>query len=73
MPHKINIQDKTSDEFTRGQDTYKCGEAKTLYWFENGKHFMARGGIVSLRLGVTLWRFAIQDFDPCSMQDILTA
>ncbi len=68
---EINIQDKTGDEFTRGQDTYnkmKCGEAKTLYWFESGKHFMARGEI----LPNTLRRFVIQDFDPCSMQDIVT-
>ncbi len=76
MPPKINIQDKTSDEFTRGLDTYnnmKCGEAKTLYWFENGKHFMARGEIVPLTVANTLWRFVIQDFDSCSMQDTLTA
>ncbi len=76
ITEKINIQDKTSDEFTRGQDTYnkmKCGEAKTLYWFENGKHFLARGEIGRTNRGKPLWRFVIQEFDPCSMLDILTA
>lgn len=69
---KINIQDKTSDEFTYGQDTYKkmkCGEAKTLYWFENGMHFMATGEIVPLRFGQMVCRFVVQEFDPFSLQD----
>ena len=69
--HKINIQDKTSDEFTRGQDAYnamECDEAKTLYWFNRGIHFMMRAEMVKGLL-VEVWRFFVQDFDPLSLQD----
>ena len=71
---KIYIQDKTSDEFSRGKDTYnnmKCGKTKTLYWFENGMHFMARAEVIPLWFGNMVWRFVVQDFDPCSAQDVI--
>ena len=51
---KINIQNKTGSEFTRGQDTYdkmNSGKAKTFYWFNYGKHFMARAEITRCRSG----------------------
>ena len=68
---QINIQDKTGDEFSRGRDTYNkmtSGKAKTLYWFENGVHIMARGEIISVN-GTRVYRFLFQDFDPCSVED----
>jgi len=71
-PKKINIQDKTIAEFTRGQDTYnalKSGEAKTLYWFDRGVHYMARAEIVILFSGVVIWRFIVQNFDPLAVRD----
>ncbi len=77
-PPAINIQDKTSVEFTRGKDTYCTmglqhnNQAKTdLFWFENEMHFMARGEMVPLWSGKALWRFVFQAFDPYC--DILTA
>jgi len=66
-PAKVNIQDKTSGEFTHGADTHnslKSGEAKTLYWLDRGVHFMARAEIVNCFGGVTIWRFVVQNFDP---------
>lgn len=41
----VNIQDKTFNEFSRGQDTYdtmkKSAElTESLYWFDGGRHFM---------------------------------
>jgi len=56
----INIQDKTIAEFTLGQDTYnamKSGEAKTLYWFDRGVHYMTRAEIVEFCFffGVVIW------------------
>ena len=66
----INIQDNTGKEFTQGEnayDTMKCGEAKTLYWFDRKMHFMARADI--LPLSNEVWRFLIQTFDPLLIQD----
>lgn len=68
---KINIQDKTDDEFTLGQDAYnsmKCGEAKPLYWFNRGIHFMIRAEIVN-GFQIEVWRFVVQTFDPLALQD----
>ena len=68
---KINIQDKTNDEFTRGQDAYnsmKCGEAKTLYWSNRDIHFIMRAEIVN-GFRMETWRFVVQDFDPLASQD----
>ena len=69
---KINIQDKTNDEFTRGQDAYnsmECGEtAKTLYWFNRDIHFMMRAEIVN-GFQIEVWRFVVQTFDPLALQD----
>lgn len=69
---EINIEEKTSSEFTQGQDTYsamKSGEAKTIYWSNYGQHYMAKAEIVITSLGVVIWRFVIQDFDPCKVED----
>lgn len=69
---KINIEEKTSSEFTQGQDTYsamKSGEAKTIYWSDYGQHYVAKAEIVITSLGVVIWRFVIQDFDPCKVED----
>jgi len=69
---KINIQDKTSSEFTCGQDTYdkmNSGKAKTFYWFNYGKHFMARAEITRCRSGQLTFRFVVQDFDPLAVCD----
>jgi len=45
---KINIQDKTGSEFTKGEDTFdkmQDGEMKTIYWLTKGTHHMACGDI----------------------------
>ena len=68
----INIEDKTSNEFTGGKDTYKkmnSSETKTLYWFDKGTHFMARGEIVTQYFIIYIWRFIIQEFDPLTEED----
>lgn len=67
---KINIQDNTGNEFTQGENAYnvmKSGEAKTLYWFDHGKHFMARAE--TLLWPNLTWRFVIQNFDPLAIRD----
>ena len=69
---KINIQDKTSSEFTSGQDTYdkmNSGTAKTLYWFNNGEHFMARAEITGYLSRPVTFRFVVQDYDPLAVSD----
>ena len=69
---KINIQDKTSSEFTSGQDTYdkmNSGKAKTLYWFNNGEHFMARAEITRYLSRPVTFRFVVQDYDPLAVSD----
>ena len=75
---KINIQDKTSGEFSRGKDTLKkmkSGKTKTLFRQDNEVHFMARADIFrkdSSLLWPVVWRFVIQDFDPCSSESFIT-
>ena len=69
---KINIQDKTSSEFTSGQDTYdkmNSGKAKTLYWFNNGEHFIARAEITRYLSRPVTFRFVVQDYDPLAVSD----
>ena len=69
---KINIQDKTGSEFTRGQDTYdkmNSGKAKTCYWFNHGKHLMARAEITRCRSWQLTFLFVVQDFDPRAVCD----
>ena len=64
---KINIRDKTSSEFTRGQDTYeKMQDAvkKTTYWLANDTHHMACGEIFHSVPYYVLWRFLVQEYDP---------
>ena len=70
LTHMINIQDNTGNEFTQGENAYnamKSGEAKTLYWFDRGMHFLARAETL-LRWPLT-WRLVIQNFDPLAVQD----
>ena len=58
----INIQDNTGNEFTQGENAYnamKSGEAKTLYWFDRGMHFMASAEI-RWPWPKLIWRFLIQ-------------
>ena len=67
---KVNIEEKTSSEFTQGQGTYsrmKSDEAKTIYWFDCGRHYMARAEI-SQEFYIFIWRFVIQDFDPYKVE-----
>ena len=69
---KIDIKDKTVNEFTHGIDTYKkmtSRKTKTLYWFESGMHFMARGEILRDSVNNVAWRFVIQTFNPLAMED----
>ena len=69
---KINIQDKTGSEFTRGQDTYdkmNSGKAKTCYWFNHGKHLMARAEITRCRHWQLTFLFVVQDFNPRAVCD----
>ena len=72
----INIQDNTGNEFTQGENAYnamKSGEAKTLYWFDRGTHFMARAETLSALSwpwpAKDTWRFVIESFDPLAIQD----
>lgn len=68
---KVNIEEKTSSEFTQGQGTYntmKSDEAKTIYWFDCGRHYMAKAEI-SQEFCNFIWRFVIQDFDPYKVED----
>lgn len=72
VPIKVNIQDMTCSESTKGQSTYskmEKGERTTrTYWVTNDVHHMASGDgdYVFVPLGMTpfLWRFVVQDFDP---------
>lgn len=71
---KVNIQDKTKGEFTRGQDTWDKmydGETKTIYWMTNDTHYMANVDLCYVNpfaaaglMMIPSWRFAVQDFDP---------
>jgi len=68
----INIQDNTGNEFTQGETAYnamKSDEAKTLYWFDRGMHFMARAETLLWPWPNNIWRFVIQNFDPLAIQD----
>ena len=76
---RINIQDKTFCEFSRGQDTYdtmmKSAElTESLFWFDVGRHFMTRGEIVwggRILTGGTIWRFVVQEFDPLAEEEFI--
>ena len=76
----VNIQDKTSSEFTKGQDTYdkmKNEETKSIYWKTKGVHYMARAEMYTTTIPGAMpaftydWCFVFQDFDP--FRDIVTA
>ena len=64
---KINIQDKTDSEFTKGQDTFdkmQDGEKMTIYWSTNDTHYMACGEIFFEPFhGLCLWQFIVNDYD----------
>ena len=76
---RVNIQDKSFCEFSRGQDTYdtmmKSAElTESLYWFDGGRHFMTRGEIVwggRIMSGGTIWRFVVQEFDPLAEEEFI--
>ena len=76
---RVNIQDKTFCEFSRGQDTYdtmmKSAElTDSLFWFDGGRHFMTRGEIVwggRIMTGGTTWRFVVQEFDPLAEEEFI--
>ena len=73
---EVNIEEKTSSEFTQGQGTYStmksdeaaCTDHKTIYWFDRGRHYMAKAEISQVSCNV-IWRFVIQDFDPYKVED----
>ena len=74
--HRVNIQDKTTSELTKGQDTYeklKDNKSKTIYWKTNETQYMAcadsflkpvPGPRAGTRSYFPQWRFVFQDFDP---------
>ena len=68
---KINIQDKSAAEFTRGQDTYdtmQYGDVQPLYFAKGDVHFMVKAEIVKHCYScITTWRFAVQSFDPSTI------
>ena len=67
---KINVQDKTHDEFTSGEDTYnlmKYGEVQPFYFSNEDTYFMVKAEIVKSWCYVT-WRFLVQQFDPLNME-----
>ena len=76
---RVNIQDKTVCEFSRGQDTYdtmmKSAElTESLYWFDGGRHFITKGEIVwggRIITGGTIWRFVVQEFDPLAAEEFV--
>ena len=67
---KISMQDKTDAEFLRGLNAYneRSGETVTLYFSENGKHYIAKAEIFVCWPDRT-FRFIIQDFDPEAVGD----
>ena len=70
--NEINIEEKTRGEFTKGHETYrlmKSGEAKTIYWFDRERHYMAKAEVVITPFNIVIWRFVIQDFDPYEVED----
>ena len=74
---KVNIQDKTDIEFTRGKDTsdkMKDGKTKTIYWVTKGTHYLGSAEYTYFKAGgegnPQLWRFVVQDFDP--FHDVIT-
>ena len=67
---KINIQDKSDAEFSRGLDAYneRSEEAVTLYFSEDGKYYIVKAEIF-VCWPDRIWRFIIQDFDPEAVGD----
>lgn len=70
---KINIQDKTHDEFTYGEDTYnlmKYGEVQPFYFSKENTCFMVKAEIVQCWYSnIVTWRFIAQQFDPLEMEE----
>ena len=70
MYSKINMQDKTDEEFQRGLNAYneRSEDMVTLYFSENGKYYIAKAEIFVCWPNRT-FRFIIQDFDPEAVGD----
>ncbi|XP_068677007.1 uncharacterized protein [Montipora foliosa] len=70
---KINVQDKTHDEFTFGEDTYnlmKYGEVQPFYFSKENTYFMVKAEIVQCWYSDNVsWRFIAQQFDPLEMEE----
>lgn len=68
---KINIRNKSADEFTAGQDTHdtmQYGYIPPLYISKGDVHFMVKAEIVhSWFSPFVTWRFAVQSFDPLAI------
>ena len=85
---KVNIQDKTDSEFTKGWDTYNkmsSGGQKQIYWEQDEEHYIAvaQHDVNFRRTGFRIagraqtrpyftWRFMVQSFDPVDSEDIGT-
>ena len=69
---KINVQDKTHDEFTYGEDTYnfmKYGEVQPFYFSKEDIYFMVKAEMVTSWNSIyVIWRFLVQQFDPLNME-----
>ena len=67
---KINIQDKTDTEFSRGLAAYneRSTDAVTLYFSEDGNYYIVKAEIF-VCWPVRIWRFIIQDFNPEGVRD----
>ena len=70
MYSKINMQDKTDEEFQRGLNAYneRSEDTVTLYFSENGKYYIAKAEIFVCWPNRT-FRFIIQDIDPDAVGD----
>ena len=70
MYSKINMQDKTDEEFQRGLNAYneRSEDTVTLYFSENGKYYIAKAEIFVCWPNRT-FRFIIQDFEPEAVGD----
>lgn len=68
---KINIRNKSADEFTAGQDTHdtmQYGDIPPLYISKGDVHFMVKAEIVQPWFSpFVTWRFAVQSFDPLAI------
>ena len=74
---KINIQDKTGSEFTKGEDTFdemQDKKKKTISWLTGDTHYMACGEFLRHKVKIgpniaiptnkVLWQLIIRNYDP---------